>query len=340
MESIESEYNQSAEEILDAILYDWGNKLVDEDDWINDLVTRSYCHSYGLDVYENTQAWFINENKIGFTVEMVWNGKPYDESPAIFDTIRGEVTGEAIRVDGTWEISNYKILEADYGIAYEEGGYQEAVLSNVNFFQTFLDEISNLKLLNNLAIEDEMALKTLQRQIYVGAVTCLETFLSDALVNTVLSSQEFLESFISNYDFGDRTVKINQLFDTVKNAEDIAKSAMLEVIYHNIPKVSRIYEVVLGIEFPKYSTIAKAVSTRHDLVHRNGKTKEGFNVEISKEIVDNLITEVESFVKEINERIEKRTTSELSENDLPFQDAQDFKNSSFRLFRLLRLLHL
>ncbi|HEX8775259.1 MAG TPA: hypothetical protein VF735_16935 [Pyrinomonadaceae bacterium] len=306
------------EDIIDSLLYDFSFKLVEEDDVITELIARSYSHTWGLDDYQNLEARFVDENKISFSVELYLSGETDDEAPSVFDTIRAELRGEAVQDDNTWEISTYEIIEADFGINYEEYDYAKAVLSNVNYFQTFSDEISRLKLLNNLVIEDEMTLKTLQRQIYIGAITCLETYLSDALVNKVLSSQAFLESFISKYDFGGRKLELNQLFDYVKKAEDIAKSEMLELMYHNLPKVSQIYQAAVGVEFPRFSTIAKAVSTRHDLVHRNGKTKEGKEVEISKEIVNTVITDVESFIGSINQRLERQLSPEVSEDDLEF----------------------
>jgi hypothetical protein len=306
------------EEIIDSLLYDFCFKLVEEDDVITELIARSYSYTWGLDDYQNLEAQFIGENKISFSVDLHLSGETDDESPSVFDTIHAELRGEAIQDNGTWEISNYQITEADFGINYEDTDYAEAVISNVNYFQTFSDEISSLRLLNNLVIEDEKALKTLQKQIYIGAITCLETYFSDALVNKVLSSQEFLQSFISKYDFGEKKIGINQLFEYVNNAEKIAKSAMLEVLYHNLPKVSQIYKAVIGIEFPKFSKIAKAVITRHDLVHRNGKTKEGKEVEISKEIVNTVINDVEIFIREINQRLEKQLTPEVNEDDIEF----------------------
>lgn len=306
------------EEIIDSLLYDFCFNLVDEDDVITELIARSYSHTWGLDDYQNLEAHFAGENKITFSVDLLLHGETDDERPAVFDTIRAELKGEAIQDGGAWEISNYEVVDADFGINYEEDDYAKAILSNVNYFQTFSDEISRLKLLNSLVIEDEMTLKTLQRQIFIGAITCLETYLSDALINKVLSSKAFLESFISKYDFGGRKIEINQLFDYVKKAEDIAKSEMLELMYHNLPKVSQIYKAVIGIDFPKYSAIAKAVSTRHDLVHRNGKTKEGEEVRINKVMVDTLITDVESFIGEINGRLEKQLRPDLNEDDLGF----------------------
>ena len=53
----------------------------------------------------------------------------------------------------------------------------------------------------------------------------------------------------------------------------------------------------------------KYVLKRHDLVHRNGKTKEGELVEVRKEELNLLIFELTEFVKKIQSLIE--------ENEIP-----------------------
>ncbi|MEG3899842.1 MULTISPECIES: hypothetical protein [unclassified Microcoleus] len=75
--------------------------------------------------------------------------------------------------------------------------------------------------------------------------------------------------------FETKKIGINQLLDLAEKAKGIANKDMLEVIYHNLPKVSKMYEATLGLLFPSISELQKDISVRHDIVHRNGKTQEG-----------------------------------------------------------------
>jgi hypothetical protein len=310
---------EEREEIIDALLHGFSNELVESDDVVIDITTRSNCYAWGLDDHQNLKTWHEDEDIIGFSVDLYLSGDPDEEAPSPLDGIWVKVEGEATLDNGKWEISSHKVLEAEYDLDYAEiQDYVDAVTSNINYFQTFSDEIASLKLLNTIPVSDTKALRTLQRQIYVGAITCLETFLSDAFINNVLSKDEFLESFFSHYDFKDKKIDMKSLYDYAQRVQDIAKREMLEVLYHNIPKVSEIYKAVLKVEFPKFQSVVKAVSTRHDLVHRNGKTKDGKDVDIDKDVVDTVITEVEEFVGEINRRLEKRISPELDDEDLPF----------------------
>ncbi|MGB3265961.1 MAG: hypothetical protein WBA89_18615 [Microcoleus sp.] len=212
---------------------------------------------------------------------------------------------------GTWQES-WQADETEED--YTDKDQLEAILSNTDFYLTFLDEIASLRVLNKLRVPDAKANKTLRRHLYVGVIACLETYLSDAFINTVLLNENYLKSFFTSFkDFKEQKLGMNELLDSASKAEEIAKKAMLEVIYHNLPKVSKMYEATLNIVFPKFSEIQKAVSTRHDLVHRNGKTKDGIESSIDSIMVDDIISKVESFISEIDQKLkEKDNPSESS----------------------------
>jgi hypothetical protein len=208
------------------------------------------------------------------------------------------------RRTGTWQKSwQADEIEEDY----TDKDQLEAILSNTNFSLTFRDEIASLRVLNKLSGLDQKAKKTLSRNLYVGVIACLETYLSDAFINTVLSKKDYLSSFFTSFkDFREQKVSMNELPDLASKQEEIAKKAMLEVIYHNLPKVSKMYEGTLNIVFPKISEIQKCVSIRHDLVHRNGKTKEGREISIDSIMVDEVISQVESFISEIDQKLKEK----------------------------------
>ena len=104
-----------------------------------------------------------------------------------------------------------------------------------------MNEINSLKILNRINVVDQNAHKILKRQIYVSIVTCLETYLSDAFINTTLSNEIYIKSFFSSFkDFKDQKFSLNEIFNYIGKSEEIARTAMLEIIYHNLPKVSHI----------------------------------------------------------------------------------------------------
>jgi RiboL-PSP-HEPN len=183
----------------------------------------------------------------------------------------------------------------------------DAILSNTEFYQTFSEEIKSLRVLNNIVIPDDKAQKSLKRQIYIGTITCLETYLSDAFINTVLSNREYLKSFFFTFkDFKQQKISLSDLFVNINQAEEIAKEAMSNISYHNLPKVREMYKATLNISFPKFGEIMKYINTRHDLVHRNGKTTDGNKILIDYKIINQVIRDIENFVEEIDKMLQEK----------------------------------
>jgi hypothetical protein len=207
-------------------------------------------------------------------------------------------------------IPEFSVEEIPFPVPYE----LDAILSNAEFFDTFQEEISNIKRLNELTLDDQALEKTLKRQLFVGTIACMETYLSDAFIVTTLSEEKYLRAFVKTFkDFKDRKIGLKDIFDYHQKIKDIAKKEMYDVIYHNLPKVSGMYKDTLGVTFPEMGDIVKAVFTRHDLVHRNGKTKDGQEVSIDKEVVTNNLDKIEVFIRQIDEDLKA-----MIEDETPF----------------------
>jgi len=183
----------------------------------------------------------------------------------------------------------------------------DAILSNTEFYQTFSEEIKSLRVLNNIVITDDKTLKSLKRQIYIGTITCLETYLSDAFINTVLSNGEYVKSFFSTFkDFKQQKISLSDLFININQAEKMAKEAMSKVLYHNLGQVNEMYKGTLNILFPEFGEIKRYINTRHDLVHRNGKTTDGNKILIDYKIINQVISDIENFVEEIDKMLHEK----------------------------------
>lgn len=192
--------------------------------------------------------------------------------------------------------------EEDY---YDYDEQFEAITNNSEFFETFINEIKNLRELNDYKFEANESIDgTLRRQLYVGVIATMETYLSDAFIITTLKSPEYKEKFVKTFkDFKDISFSLTDLFDQYKDVDNICKKALLDLIYHNLPKIKGIYKDTLGIDLGNIAEPYKAVKVRHNLVHRNGKNKEGQHFVVTKEIISDLIDKIENFIFIIDEQI-------------------------------------
>lgn len=127
------------DEIIDSLMDEFGAVLVEQDDTLSDLITRSNCYTWGLDDYQNLRTWQEDKDRIGFSVDLHFSGEQDEEAPSPLDVISATVEGEATLDNGRWEVSDYNVLGAEYDLDYEDDeDYVDAVVSNVNYFQTFL----------------------------------------------------------------------------------------------------------------------------------------------------------------------------------------------------------
>lgn len=190
----------------------------------------------------------------------------------------------------------------------EEPYYEEqfeAITANTEFLQAFNQDIDNILELLKIEPAEERLKKLFHRQLYSSVIGVMETYLSDAFINTVFKSKENLKQFYKTFKgFDKQNIAMSAFFDFEERAESVAKKAMLDIIYHHLPKVSGIYKDTLNVQFPNFGEIYKAVLKRHDLVHRNGKDKDGSEVNVDSDMIIELAKKMKEFILEIDNQIQ------------------------------------
>lgn len=192
--------------------------------------------------------------------------------------------------------------------AYSEDDYDysyfSTILSNTEFYKTFLENFENISVLLEIKVEKKSCLH-LYRILYASVITVLETFLSDAFINTVLAKPELIRKFVeSSSDFKKQKFSLNKLFVKVDNIKSEVGKYLASQMWHNLEKVKLMYRT-LGINFPKdIREIIKAIRIRHDIVHRNGKSPGGKETITTKEQVCELMEQVRVLVNHIEDQLD------------------------------------
>jgi hypothetical protein len=226
-----------------------------------------------------------------------------DNCHHIFDyTIQSSSIGGFLHIEDLTDDDSSLTIEE---IGYED--YEDAVLYNTKYYRTFEDQIENIKKLCVLKIDNDASNLLLNNLLFANIITTLETYLSDALITTVLGNENYFIKFVETYkDFNNRKIELNKIYETISKMKDIVKKELLGLLYHNIPKISGIYKDTFDIVFPDYSEIAKLVSTRHDLIHRNGKDKDGNIIIIKNKNISEAIDYVKQFIDSIEEQMDEK----------------------------------
>jgi len=181
----------------------------------------------------------------------------------------------------------------------------EIIRGNSKFYITFIESIENVEKLIEISITDSDLWNTQTKMLYLNVIIAMETYLSDAFINTVVNNKNLIRKLLkTSSEFEKRKFKVSELISWLENMKQSAEEHLLNIVYHNIWKVKNMYKDVLGVDFPDdLEDIQKAIMRRHDIVHRNGKTKDGMEIEIDKEDIKDLIEIVKDFIKYIDDQL-------------------------------------
>ena len=153
-------------------------------------------------------------------------------------------------------------------------------------------------------IEESVSL-VFHRLLFVNAITALETYLSDAFINTVANAPPLMRRFIETTpEFQSEKVALSEIFSAIERIEQKARSYLVDVVWHHLDRAKMMYRATLNIQFPDdMGPLFRAILIRHDIVHRNGKTKTGEEIIVTKDQIVDLIGEVESFVQHVDKQL-------------------------------------
>lgn len=185
------------------------------------------------------------------------------------------------------------------------GDYDDYVIDDISSITeahlNFTGAIQDIETLLETAIAPEVECN-FYRLLFVNAITALETFLSDAFISKVMGSRDYFKAFVkSNPDFQKQKLLLSDVVEAAEEIESTVKTHLLEVLWHNLDRVSKMYQATLGVKFPdELGDIYRAILKRHDVVHRNGKNKDGEEIFIQKGDVSALIEKVEQLAQAID----------------------------------------
>lgn len=235
----------------------------------------------------------------------IWGG-PYDareELDAEFgDTIPEDVIEELVdELTGQcWEWAPTPSRED-----YDDFLVDDIALIS-EYHSNFISAIHDIEKLLETKVEGSVA-DCFYRLLFVNVITAMETYLSDAFINTVVHDPALMRRFIETTpEFQSEKVALSDVFSALEKIEQKANGHLVDVVWHNLERVRPMYRDTLGIEFPKdIGAVFRAIVKRHDIVHRNGKTKAGEGIPIACQDVIGLIASVQAFVHDVDAQLGK-----------------------------------
>ncbi|MEE9377445.1 MAG: hypothetical protein V3V33_05370 [Candidatus Lokiarchaeia archaeon] len=176
-----------------------------------------------------------------------------------------------------------------------------------DFLREFQESIKNVRKILKLNVLDGETQKILNRIIYANIITIMETYLSDCFKKIVLKKKKYkLRLLNSISEFNQMKLTLSDAYDWLENVDKNIVEILQTISFHNLGKIKSMFDSVLKVNFPdNIGDIFRAIIIRHDIVHRNGKNKNGEEIEISKDNLSKLIKSVEDFTGNIEKQISK-----------------------------------
>lgn len=185
----------------------------------------------------------------------------------------------------------------------------EAALLNKDSYQIFSESMGNLNTLAKIPFSGHSRSKHLfNRMLYSSAITTLETYLSDAFCQNVIHDEKLrIRLLKSSPDMKDRKFGIDDVLQWNGRIDEMVSQYLLDIVWHNLAKIRPMFADVLSIQFPTDSaSVHRAVATRHDIVHRNGRRKDGSVLVIRDTDLMSCFDAVSSFAEHIENQLKSR----------------------------------
>lgn len=194
----------------------------------------------------------------------------------------------------------------------EPDDYEEFLLSYVPANDTVgAFEKAHSELLALLTAYQPMPASMLSRMIYSQLIATMEAYLSDKILKLATTHTEIMQRLAKSAGFVQgQTMKLSDVLLDPALGENSFKIGLQSVLYHDLEKVEKLYNVAFrGPFFPPSGDIKShletAVKIRHDCVHRNGTNKEGLVHQFDETMIRELAKNIAALVDHLEKETEK-----------------------------------
>jgi hypothetical protein len=143
--------------------------------------------------------------------------------------------------------------------------------------------------------------------VYAHAVTILEVYLEDIAKALIMTEESYLANTIKNVQpFCDTKYNLAHISLENNGIKKFVLSKLSDNLFHDIPKVLKILSGIVDKKLNvSINDICSVTSTRHDIVHRNGKNKHGESIEIAHSATLEALNTVETFANQLRHELVK-----------------------------------
>ena len=141
---------------------------------------------------------------------------------------------------------------------------------------------------------------------YGHVVAAAEGFLSSVFIRTTVGNEDLIRRLVeTDPEFSEMKFSMSQLFEKRASIKGTVAGYLQKLIFHDLKKVKPMYKSVLGHDLVDIGWFFKAVSKRHDCVHRAGYGKDEKPVTFDEDEVALLIRDVRTMCQSVVDTVTK-----------------------------------
>ncbi len=225
-------------------------------------------------------------------------------------SIMNSFGGATVSVNGGSVDSNFDGPYYDQDDA-DEDYWREATSEQLRVLNRHLDSAQALLKLN-VGPENEFSLNVM---IFGHVVAATEGFLSSVFIKTTVGIEDLIRRLVeTDPEFSEMKFSMSQLFEKRESIKDTVAVYLQKLIFHDLKKIKPMYKSVLGHDLGDIGWLFKAVSKRHDCVHRAGYDKDEKPIAFAENEVALLIQNVRNMCQSVMDTVTKLE----AEHTIPF----------------------
>ncbi len=147
-----------------------------------------------------------------------------------------------------------------------------------------------------------------EQLVYAGLITDLESFLWETASYWVNNEPDVLNEFIDKVGkFQNPQFSLSQVRKW--EGEWFRREVNLylqNLVWHNEKAVNQVFAEGLGVKLKSWQFLRKALETRHHIVHRSGHDKDGRPIQIMRDEIVQLRSDIDAFAESIHHQLSAR----------------------------------
>jgi hypothetical protein len=135
----------------------------------------------------------------------------------------------------------------------------------------------------------------------------VETYLCDSFLKGIREDEKYKINYLKTSEkFKDKKIAFRDLVREFRNLDQQIRSSLLGTLWHRFNTAADLFVGVFEIKIKVPEELEKAVGLRHDIVHRNGKNRNGEKRKVDVEDIERIIEFSVNFVKSINDQLQAK----------------------------------